>query len=458
MSTINRNCRQIIKRILVEADLVFVTPVAFASGDPDEMSDMPLLVDALENKPLLTGTTLAGALRAYLRSVEKGDKLKDAGELEKKLFGGEKEDDQGSQSLLIVEDAIGEQGEISYRDGVRIHRASRTAEHKGLYNREVWEVGTTFPIRLELPIPEGDQEQDLKNALDVILYGLQSGEIALGARKNRGYGQIQLKNLRKKEWDLKKTDLLDWVNTGHNPLPKTSNTQVSLPIVDHRSTLTLQATFKVEGSLLIRSAGKEVDDPDFVHLQHKDGTPIVPGTSLAGVMRHRADKILRILGYKNQDLESPTITALFGNASKDSPQASRLLVREAKVESIHYTNMVQTRVSIDRFTGGALNSALFNEQPVWGGEVTFHFRVSNPKEYEVGLLLLLLKDLWTGDLPIGGESSIGRGRLKGSQAKLSYRKQSWTLQQDAPSLGLSPKEQEKLQKFVDALLIQKEKQ
>ena len=34
------------------------------------------------------------------------------------------------------------------------------------------------------------------------------------------------------------------------------------------------------------------------------------------------------------------------------------------------------------------------------------------------MLLLLLKDLWTGDLPLGGESSIGRGRLRGLEAKL----------------------------------------
>ena len=127
------NCRKIIKHMVVEANLVFKTPVAFASGDTDEMSDMPLLVDALESKPLLTGTTLAGALRSYLRSIENGDRSSTAGELEKKLFGGEKEDDQGSQSLLIVEDSIGEQGEISYRDGADLLRhARRHADGKAL--------------------------------------------------------------------------------------------------------------------------------------------------------------------------------------------------------------------------------------------------------------------------------------------------------------------------------------
>ena len=50
---------------------------------------------------------------------------------------------------------------------------------------------------------------------------------------------------------------------------------------------------------------------------------------------------------------------------------------------------------------------------------------------ELGLLLLLLKDLWTGDLPLGGESSVGRGRLRGKEAVMDYKRPgseaTWTL-------------------------------
>jgi hypothetical protein len=45
----------------------------------------------------------------------------------------------------------------------------------------------------------------------------------------------------------------------------------------------------------------------------------------------------------------------------------------------------------------------------------------NPECPEVGLLLLLLKDLWTGDLPLGGETGIGRGRMKGREATLTLQ-------------------------------------
>ncbi|MDQ2999174.1 MAG: hypothetical protein M3R61_19260, partial [Chloroflexota bacterium] len=57
---------------------------------------------------------------------------------------------------------------------------------------------------------------------------------------------------------------------------------------------------------------------------------------------------------------------------------------------------------------------------------------------EVGLLLLLLKDLWMGDLTLGGTSSIGRGRLRGISAllcdTLGDRQARWSLLQQANAL------------------------
>jgi CRISPR/Cas system CSM-associated protein Csm3 (group 7 of RAMP superfamily) len=118
--------------------------------------------------------------------------------------------------------------------------------------------------------------------------------------------------------------------------------------------------------------------------------------------------------------------------------ASRVQTRE---RTIHNTrNLVQQRVRIDRFTGGAYPGALFDQQPVFGGDdsrVKVELKLIHPGEQqgfeqdeeetrdqyhaEIGLLLLLLKDLWTSDLPLGGESTIGRGRLKGKCADLTAR-------------------------------------
>ena len=89
----------------------------------------------------------------------------------------------------------------------------------------------------------------------------------------------------------------------------------------------------------------------------------------------------------------------------------------------------------------------------------------NPEQYEIGLLLLLLKDLWTSDLPVGGESSIGRGRLQGLKAEiLRYKSNSphrWTISQKDEALQVRDETdtskseklvQEELEGYVKALL------
>jgi hypothetical protein len=72
----------------------------------------------------------------------------------------------------------------------------------------------------------------------------------------------------------------------------------------------------------------------------------------------------------------------------------------------------------------------------------------------VGLVLLLLKDLWTGDLPLGGEISVGRGRLKGKQATLTWKRQDVNCTIKANGNALQPLDAyttQKLNGYVDKL-------
>jgi len=80
--------------------------------------------------------------------------------------------------------------------------------------------------------------------------------------------------------------------------------------------------------------------------------------------------------------------------------------------------------------------------------VELELELRNPKDYEIGLLLLLLKDLWTGDLPIGGESSIGRGRLQGLSAEISRKSEYWEIKEGGQ---VTEDVQKKLEGFVKAL-------
>jgi CRISPR/Cas system CSM-associated protein Csm3 (group 7 of RAMP superfamily) len=493
--------RKIVRRIVVEGDLVLQTPAHLGNGDGDNLVDMPLLTDPLDEKtPLLTGASIAGALRGYLREREVGfrakidttgdtdaDRIRWASIL---LFGGDKGDEYGEQSPLIVEDAYGKNNHIELRDGVGLAGGSHTAAKDKLFNIEMWEAGTTFPLRFELVVRQNDDASALKQALATALAGLTNGSITIGARKRRGYGQLSVTGWRIKEYELTNTaPLLDWLENAARALSVPISPDivqaigVSETIRDRRRAFDLKAEFFLDGSLLIRSGSGpdiegamndvDVERPDFVHLHSTrlaaDGTrkrmPILSGTSLVGALRTRALKIARLIAADAQGAEKAAgelISNMFG-ADMDTaahPAASRVTVYERVVNGVtEKENMsVQNRVSIDRFTGGTRDGALFNEQPLLGGEqvvVTVDLQLANPEEYEIGLLLLLLKDLWTGDLPLGGEISVGRGRLRGKSCSLVYRngqEQTWKLLANGTNgLKVEQGQPEGLENYVNKL-------
>ncbi len=467
--------RHIRQRIIVEGDLVLQTPAHFGNGDGDEVTDMPLLLDPYENQsPLLTGASIAGALRGYLRELGGPANKQSASQL---LFGGSKGDDYGEQSPLIVADSLGQSSGTAIRTGVRLETKTRTAADKSLFDMQLWQAGTTFPLRFELligQIKEGQSADDLKQALAMALDGLSNGHITLGARKRRGYGTVKVEQWRVRAYDLTQpAALCDWLQHGNDDLPPetaVSDLKKALGIGnvldDKRQQFHMRATFALQGSLLIRS-GEGQDDigPDMIHLhahQPEGGKkPILSGTSLAGALRARAQRIVNTINNGNH--ASQLITLLFGGEYQDNGQkrlrASRLTVKETVITNGR-SDLVQNRVSIDRFTGGARDTALFNQQPLFAKDetiVTVDLHLRNPEKHDIGLLLLLLKDLWTEDLPLGGESSVGRGRLQGRRAELTYQngvKQEWVLTTTAVSpnkLTFATGNPTDLQPFVDAL-------
>lgn len=441
------------KRIIIHGNLVLLTPTHLGNGDTDAPTDMALLRDSISGAALLTGSSIAGALRNYLRAREQGDnKCEPSGAkaMAERLFGGLKGDDEGSQSPLIVCDArsLIENPHIELRDGVRINAQTRTADDTGKYDLELLAAGTTFPLRFELRIADNDDEQMLRDSLVLALSGLeanqttnlQAGEIGIGMKKRRGFGRCWVDGWQVWEFDLTRSDdLLRWLAFGYDtatqfaslpPAPQKAAQALgasSAASLDRRQRAVLEGTFTLAGPLLIRSGQDEaVLGPDVRHLHalqiEGKAQPVVSGTSLAGVLRHRTERIANTI----RPGSGPAfVDRLFGRMpsmqrADDLGQASRIIVHEHVVHNVN-TDLIQNRIAIDRFTGGAYEGALFNAQPTFATPTTklaFTIEIIAPSNAEIGMLLLLLKDLWTADLPIGGESSIGRGRLRGCWARL----------------------------------------
>ena len=462
--------RSISERWVIIGTLVLESPAHFGNGDADPLTDMPLLTDEASGRPLLPGTSIAGALRNYLREralgygqAEKSDTIASA------LFGGYREDENGAQSSLIVFDAVSEASGFELRDGVAIDPETRTAADQKKFDLELLAAGTTFPLRFELQVGDGADGQQLRNILGTALSGLENGEITLGARKRRGFGQMTVKGWQIWKYDLKsKKGLLaclsserDWKKAYPEQAGASLTEKLGATLLseNERKQARLSATFALDGTLMIRSGfGASDSGPDMVHLHaaRLDGTPqpVIPGTSWAGVLRGRALKIARTVSGDKQKLARAFVDGMFGPSEikpgQKDVRASRVSIKESKIEKVD--SLVVTRVKIDRFTGGAFESALFTEQPAVGKpetRVTLDLTLRNPQRAEIGLLLLLLKDLWTGDLPIGGESGIGRGRLKGISATLNAPQGQWTLTAKDEKLEIVP-DAEKLEEFVSA--------
>lgn len=437
--------RKIVERVSIKGSLKLETPTHLGSGDAEALTDMPLLQDAVTGKPLLTGTSIAGALRAYVREVEHGYGMTEThGDRAQQLFGTVR-GNESMQSWLLVDDAVGESPGVELRDGVAIDPATRTAQDRKKFDIELLQAGTIFEISLELLLSEENDASALLKTLALALRGLEQGEIGLGMRKHRGLGQCKVTEWRVCRYRVATTQgLLAWLDDSRDGEEKGQNIcrllGVSLDgLGDARSAFVIEATLRLNGSLLIRSGSGAADDPDMVHLRsYREGEeiPILSGTSLAGAIRARA---LRIANTVLDGRGGALVAEMFGprvEKREDKPAGSRVITQETKVRGA--PDLVQSRVKIDRFTGGAYPQALFSEQPVFGSadsEVSIHLELRQPKASEIGLLLLVLKDLWTGDLPLGGESSVGRGRLAGRRAKLIYCRQgqskTWELTQGA---------------------------
>ena len=430
--------------------------VAHFGGDETGIADMCLLQDA-DGKPFIPGASIAGAARSFLarQSEPWTEYIKDKESEElKRLFGGATKDD--TMSALVVADAVCVSKKIttSVRDGVRVDAQSGAAAAGAKFDVEVIERGTEFELNLACVIRHGDNSCDLTKLFLALLSVFQQGEIRLGARTRRGYGRGKVASWKIRDLCMNcPEDVMAWLRDDPWSRPKSCLTPCPLP--DRRRYFSIEAAFELRTSLLIRSSSIDPDSlneepskeiPDATHL-HSNDKPVVPGTSFAGAFRHRTSLIAKTLGWKPiADEDADAVCDMFGplhEQERDEDQegkedrqkalwASRVWIEEKLVKNVK--PRWQDRVAIDRFTGGVVDGALFNEKPVYPlplkdipkGDPRYHLRLTltleEPDDAEIGLLLLTLRDFWHGHAALGGETSNGRGTLRGITAQLQFKR------------------------------------
>ncbi len=422
-------------------------------GGGDEYTNSDILKDK-DDKPFIPGTSIAGILRHHLCEHYHEFRNNDADNRESDLlkdYFGYADSDKGNVSKIIFDDlTLVDGADIRIRDGIRIDSKIGIAANRGKFDFEIIEPGAKFRFGIEIG---GDNKAELLKLIATIRRDIKEERIAIGAKINLGLGRIELKDNGISVYDLEdKRDILRWIKKDDNLLN-----------YDHQELYEYQSNrfrmefyFLIKDSLIVRHYSNNPSEPDSAHIKSA-GKDIIPGTSVKGTIRARAERILNTLNIQNS---FELFDFIFGNSSEndkhdkkkyDGSIPSRIKVDEVVIKQ-NIKSSVQQRIKIDRFTGATINGALFGSMPIFAKDNKIANKLvvelKDPDNAEIGLLLLILKDLWTEDLAIGGEKNIGRGVLIGRKAVISYKELNITI---CDINSVKAEDKAKLQEYVEAL-------
>jgi CRISPR/Cas system CSM-associated protein Csm3 (group 7 of RAMP superfamily) len=415
----------------------------------DERSDMDILLDS-NDQPYIPATALIGVLKHRITSDNPDFDKQRCDE-----FWGVTEDNKGKQSVLKCSDLliITESPRI-IRDGIRINSKTGMVEHAAKYDYEILERGAVFKLNLEMDYTLSNQEFVKKMAATIYSL-LKNGAIRLGAKTNSGFGKFSLIEAQTQIYDFdfsNKLDVYYWLTSDFTNKKSLNFKSLGKPFKTSANLFRIDATLNLKNSMIIRSYPGNPEMPDAVHIKSLD-TPVLTGTSLKGAIRARAEKIVNTLGQSDDFVKN-----LFGYVEvdkNDKPERARKgKVRVNETIMPRFIAEIQNRIKIDRFTSGTIEAALFDSMPLFVSKdkkaLNIIIETEACSESEAGLLLLVLKDLWSGDLAVGGEKNVGRGVFQGVQATIEWNDESFDLKENLSQI--SPQTKEKLQRFVDAFV------
>lgn len=410
-------------------------------GGSDPSLDQPVNRDSY-GLWRIQGSSVAGILRSYIKDAEP--------ELEDILFGHQNRNfsslDQ-SASLVWCSDAslldfdddfafkkIASGKDIGFgvgpfvRDHVNIDLEKGTATDGGKYDEEIVPPGVKFDIELKLDGWNEELSADKSDAFLKLCSAIKQGLITFGGKTVSGYGKVVCTYAEVKELNLKnKDDLETYLNLSDSPVfaDNEGHSVELLKVDDFTSkdgslyTGKLVLPLVSNGPILVGGTNSKDSEVDMVCLM----TPIlddkkkdyiykytISGSSLRGVIRHRVFDILKALDKDNES--SDELNSIFGSVSGKNGSAGHIKCSDIYLD-VDKAQHVQ-HVAIDRFTGGAIDGALFDEAPVWESGLLLKTEIefTDLTALQTAVLMHALLDICTGDAPIGGGTNRGNGVVR----------------------------------------------
>ena len=362
-----------------------LSPLRTAAADGDTES----VLCGSDGAYMIQGGSLAGALRAWAEQHEEEA-------LVSTLFGSQSR----RGSLIFSDGRFFESAETVLRPRLRIDGKTGTASKNGKF--DLAHIGKdaefTFTVHW-LGEPDTLPETE---AVERILAALHHGAILLGAQKSNGFGRVSLCVTKQRYSMRDPKDRERWLTDSVDGQP------LLLPEPGKPQNVVFRLSGQMD-SLLVKTAEVHEAGGSYTPNLTEAGIPVIPGSSVKGVVRARAEWIAACLG-----LPAGFPEELFGRGAEpgDNGLAGRLRFEDAALEE----NKAQkiTRIRINRFTGGVIRGGLFCEEPI-GGNTTLC--VEAPADDKAGCMLLLyaLRDLALGLYGLGSGASIGRGFLKAEE-------------------------------------------
>ena len=438
------------KRFLAHVIIEAKTPLKVGGGKNDLFLDAPVQRD-WNGLPMILGTSVAGILRRALEDNAGKDaaneifgtkrKEKDRSENEKaRKDKNKKEDEDLLGSRLIVSNALllDEKGMVCeelllekseflrlfdilpIRDHVAIG-ANGTAKDAGKFDEEVVFKGTRFKFSLEL---DGSKEE-----FERILNLLSDPALRLGGGSSKGFGSLEILEIKWGEFGLH--EYTSSLNDNPNRL-----SNFDLKGKTNEEFIKYELKISPDDFFMFGSGfgDNEADHTPVIEsiISYKTGKLseqkiLIPASSVKGALSHRTafhfNKINKQFGEKAKvGSENEAVREIFGYEKNKNGKGSKgkILISDCFLD---YDEAKDTKVfehvSIDRFTGGAIDSALFQEKAA-----------AKRDKFTIEILLKkgacddakkaferALKDVVHGRLPLGGATTKGYGFFKGEAIK-----------------------------------------
>lgn len=408
--TVDMKYQKIIK-YLVKAVCAQPLHIGSAFGDKEEV-----LVHPTDDRPFIQASGISGVLRQYYEKLH-GEKQTE------RLFGtkrfGEDTNSFDGASKVRFSDGIFSEKDLSLelRPRVKINPETGTCDNsiiKGTnmqaghkFNMEYIGAGAEFQFSVYL------YEETLQEELEEVLTAVHQEGMQFGGQKSNGCGFINLKSLKRKTFDMtKQEDRKKWVDE-----EMLADHEYKDILSDMKTPAKMAMAYEVtvegntEGELLVKtiavqSYGK--DAPDSMNIRNAAKDYIVPGSSLKGALRSQMERIASYIGNDS------IIDETFGKSgsSQSTGRAGNIVFYDTIVGNREDNDCarIKNRIHIDKFTGGVMHGALFNEKNVSG---TINFRIviydRNAPDSTCGLLLMALRDMALGVMSVGGGFNVGKG-------------------------------------------------